>query len=323
MQNPLRGHNLNAFFSHFCMYESGRVAGAFSNGGNEDLEQCQGLHVKRVPPSNRNRDTLQFRISLHKYWNRINGKGSKNFSRFTVNELCLALRHLNGELSTFRVDIMDAKIKAFEFGLNLQMKDAPAKYTRLIQSLNYQDRFYKIVPDPNFREGKQSSSYRNKDRRIFFVIYDKTEEVRAKERDKNKRAAVSENLIRVEVKRRRVRGLTISQLLTDKEIRRMKDTLTEVFFQNINFQRYYRSKELCGTELEVYANLIGLGINGAIDNYTEKRDTGQLSDRQLRTRKSMVRRLNKLKFKPKPFPSEREKEFKGLIISELINVDGF
>jgi hypothetical protein len=115
--------------------------------------------------------------SLHKYWNKITEGKLHNSDTFTISEAKMAFRELlleNGLLAG-RV-----YITVCEIGVNLKVRQSPEVFISDFKR-NCNRAMY---IDANYAIGRQKTSEKTRNTRKYFKMYDKTWEMRDKERGK-------------------------------------------------------------------------------------------------------------------------------------------
>jgi hypothetical protein len=162
----------------------------YNNKGYETLSQNKGvyMHMKN------SKLTLEF--SLHKFYNYCIYEKSFNYNDFTFIEAKRAAAWLSEMFNPY-FDIAAAKVVKYEVGINVITSENPDLYLQELKQINVNARVLQIKEDTHYKEYKQFSTQRDKDKRIIYIFYNKTFEARSKGKAAT-RVNVPENVLRVE-----------------------------------------------------------------------------------------------------------------------------
>ncbi|GHT02005.1 hypothetical protein AGMMS49525_04510 [Bacteroidia bacterium] len=162
----------------------------YSNKGYETLTQNKGvyMHLKN------SKLTLEF--SLHKFYNYCVYEKPFNYNDFTFKEAQTAAAWLV-EMFNRYFDIAAAKVVKYEVGINVITSENPDLYLQELKQINVNAKVLPIKEDTHYKEYKQFSTQRDKDKRIIYIFYNKTFEARSKGKAAT-RANIPENVLRVE-----------------------------------------------------------------------------------------------------------------------------
>lgn len=156
-----------AFFGRFLMSNVDGFTGSRNNAGYQKLEQCRGVYLSY----NNSNNTIKMQVSLHKYYNNIQGKGQINYNDFSRLQSKMAYSSLCDFLG-----LDGGKVLYYEYGINIQMNADVSEYLRELSHIEYGKRNVRILESFKHREYKMYSTNSDSSKRSAYIFYDKSEE---------------------------------------------------------------------------------------------------------------------------------------------------
>lgn len=295
------------FCSRFVLVGRDDKGVKFDNYSTSGLSQNMGLRLAYDTGTG----VLKVDFSLHKYWNSGRGLGQINYNVFTVTDMqtcCIGLVQL---FAQYGISLSDAAVLGYEFGLNL-----PISYFSTVALLLEQmhdgytfDGKTKRVILKDRRQVGLVGTQITKNTRVVFVMYDKGKEVR----EKTANGANLGEMLRVEVKHRRVTKTAFKDLFLNRHIvaTTLERELTMafcdgLFFRNFAlpyFERVIRDIDLYGTPAAALVHYESLEAKKLINGV------------QLAQYKAAI---DKYKGYELPTMTNDEKIFRGVVLANLM-----
>ncbi len=302
--NNLNDIEFETFCKTFLLYKTNNKSYSFfHNKGNQNLKQCSGIYIKTE--ENKNGKFITFDFSLHKFYNYQTKNQYINFDDFTFENVREAIFILQDFL---KLDLLNATVIFWEFGLNIQTARPPQDYMTDLISVNVRNR--KVFTwDIKYKKYTLYSTENRKGKRKVYVIYDKT----AESKDKDKTAP--DNTLRVEIKHREDRiKLKLKEFLNKDFQNKCKVEFRNAFINKLEIKKY-PLEQFTITEKEVLTNLYNLGIEETLAEYKNQFLEGMKKSTYNR-RKKLVNKFTK-SYKNLLKETEKTKNLKELIISKL------
>jgi hypothetical protein len=215
---------------------------------------------------------------------------------------------------------MQAVIKKYEVGINVFTSENPDLYLQELKQVNIGAKVLPIKEDIHYKEYKQFSTQRDKDKRIIYIFYNKTFEARSK-RKVTERESVPENILRVEKDNKRpFEKILFSGLLN---IDFQKLTINE-FKQRFCNDLVYREtpikpRNMKQADFDLCKNILENGLQATQEQCRNNYKRGRLSER------TYYRHLQKIELLSKHTPEielkidKRAIELNNLIINKISN----
>ena len=268
--------------------------------------------------------SVKLTTSLHKLWNKrtIGGK-LRNDNLFTISEAKLAFSMFLSENGLLPGRV---KIVYFEIGLNLPVSGEPTTFIHLARAGIFRGskgefRRKSIYIDANYIINKQKTTEKNKHIRKVYKIYDKSHEVREKERGtKNKPKLppdpLSPKIIRIETIYKR-RSEPAIAFFSDSNIHRLV-TYFYLDWKDLFFIRKIKAyKGARKSEIDKAEKIINLGSEYYLELIKKEFEAKKLTEKQYRTIREFIRDFQDNRDKYIEIKSNEEKEYKLLFNREL------
>ncbi len=307
--------DFNDFCSRFCLSVKDEQKGIYHNRGYEDLKQNKGVFIKVQTPKGNRKGTVLFNVSLHKFYNyTFNGKpfNYDNFSFEQANQTGKILKDM------FPFDIGKARIKKYEIGINIITSKTPDIYLQELKQMNINTRELRILEDLHYTDYKQYSTNKSKYKRVVYIFYNKTFEVRSKEKEPRKRDKVPNNILRMEKDTTRpTQNICFDMLFSSVFQYKEKQEFKQRFINDLEFNAYPKIKHLKGKEIEIYTQLENKGETWTRQYYKNQYLNGNIKKSWFYDILQKIEKVKAERTNIKTEESEDVKELKMLIKSRL------
>ncbi len=244
--------------------------------------------------------------SIHKYFaaNCSDLQRWVNYAPFSYTDSLKAFDQLAKNIG---IDIYQCIVTYYEIGLSLATSRPPTDYIKQMEHTKG-----KILIDDSFNYGFEKVTKRSKFVRYFYKIYDKTHEI--KERQKIN----IPNFLRIELVLKRISpkkqlSTIIEPCNFAKDIERFKDG-----FLDVSFVRGITGKGLRANQIENIKNILAVGVVEYGNNIKAQYKNGIITESQYKTKMHFVKDWKKGSYKNiNVFVTDIEKEYKTLIINGL------
>jgi len=307
------------FCKRFGLFVKDEKKGILHNKGYETLEQNKGIYIKVELPTAKRKGNLTLSFSLHKLYNAHKKKGLCNYDDFGFCQANEAYKQFN-ELLT--IDLSTAIVKKYEVGINIITTGDPDGYMKELSQITVKAREMRIIEDSHFKEYKQYSTHKDKDKRIIYIFYNKTYEARTKTKAIEKRETVPENILRIEKDNHRpVEKVYFSQLFDSVYQQLTKQEFQQRFIQDLQYKEYtVKTKDISTKQLEIIEAIEKQGIEKAIQEQKELLRLKNITKSQYDYFTKQIKAITENNIKAQRRISPLAEEMKQLIISKLKNV---
>lgn len=303
LPNVLSREQIEKIIIRFALYKSEeRNKTFYHNAQNTGLKQCKGIYIKIE------NDFIFIELSLHKFWNELNGRGLRNDNNFTFEQATTTIFDLQRFLE---FEILQSKVYFYEYGLNIKATNELSFFTNDIIGVKAKDihEFTWVVYHKKF---KVYSTERRKVIRTVFVIYDKTYEMLQKDF-----FDVEPNLIRIEIKHKRIENKkNLLDLFTNEQKNIIMTNLKKNFIDNIIFKKN-RDKNTNLQDYLIYENIKKFGVDYTKDLFWQEFKNGVISQRTYKRRIGAINMIKNNLISIKESPKDSENVFKNLVKSAL------
>lgn len=248
-----------AFFSRFLMSNYDGFTGDRNNGGYQKLEQCRGVFLSY----NNSMNTIKMQLSLHKYYNSIQGLGQINFNDFTRVEAKKAFDSLSDFLG-----LDGGKVLYYEYGINIQMTGDVSEYLRELSHIEYGKRNVRILESFKHREYKMYSTNSDLSKRSAYIFYDKSEE---------SKPFCPVMTMRIEKKCLRQNNyIQFCELFEDDFLSQVLNDFSNNFLSRLKYKEYQIQ---IGTskDIQVKNMILEYGKEGVFDELSRMRSNGEIN----------------------------------------------
>ncbi len=308
------------FIKRFALNVKDESKGIFHNKGHETLEQNKGIFIRYEQGTiNRPKSLLTFSFSLHKFYNYNKNGSMYNYNSFNFSEANKAFLMFN---SLININLDKAVVKKFEVGINVICDESPDEYLKELNRIKVQGKDMRIIEDLHYKEYKQFSTHKHKDKRIIYIFYNKTFEVRSKIKAAEKRDEIPDNILRVERDTHRPFELIYWNTLFNPVFQQLaKQEFKQRFVDDLEYKAYpVKTKGITNKQLEIIERIENEGFEGAIKAEREYLKTGRITKKQLRYFIEKAKEITEKGIKSEKQTSEKAKKVKQLIINELEKV---
>jgi hypothetical protein len=282
-----------------------------NGGGNSNLEQNKGiyLHLKG--------NNLTIRLSLHKFYNYYLFKKSINYGDFDFKNANQAAKWIC-EMFIPYFDIMQSEVKKYEVGINIFTSGDPDLYLKELKQMNIHARIIPIKEDIHYKEYKQYSTQRDKDKRVIYIFYNKTFEARSKAKEAD-REKIPENILRVEKDNKRIAEKILFERLFNVDFQWL--TLNEFkqrFCNDLQFKGIpIKPEEMSKTDYDILCLIFEKGMKDVRTQMENDYKNGKIKRRTYFNRLRTISETNDILPKIKVHNSQRANEIKILIANKL------
>ena len=262
-----------------------QTANVYSNRALKNLTQNKGIYIK-VEPAN---GVVKIECSLHKLYNETTSGKRQNWNDFNFEQAQTAADWLQSWLG---LELQAAKVVRFELGINIECDHPPETYMKQLDCITVNNRAMRILEDPKYKEYKAYSTNRSKDKRIVYVFYDKTFEARTKYTASEDKKSVPDNILRIEMKYKRVSGLEFKELMNRAFKLELLKEFAQRFTEGLKFITQQRNPpKLTPKQFELYKALKRHGKNKEVAASKEDYKAKRISKRQYYYKLHLIEKL--------------------------------
>jgi len=267
------------FCDRFGMFTRDDKKGICHNKGYENLTQNRGIYMRLETAGTSGSLGLSF--SLHKLYNSFKGKGLCNYNAFSfaqANEASGLVSELLG------IDLSKAVVKKYEVGMNIITRQPPDDYMKQLDMIEVKNRKMRILEDVRQKEYKQYSTHKDRHKRIIYIFYNKTFEARSKLKQKDKKEAVPDNIMRIEIDYHRPIGkVYFSDLFSPVFQFKAKEEFKQKFIENLRFKEYLtKTKGISNKQLEILRTIENIGFANYMEVQKRQYADGMITKNQYR-----------------------------------------
>ncbi len=264
-----------------------------------------GVEVKIV------RGKMTMKTSLHKYYNEKTYGKLRNDTLFSVSEAKLALDML---LEENRLNRSAVRITQFELGLNLPVSYDPLLFIERARAITYKDKL--LFVDANYQMNRQKTTLKHRRMRKYYKIYDKTFEMKEKQRNVSDvlRGEEEPPVLRVETVYRR-HNERADRFFSDANVERLVQRFFADWQQLFFFRSVRAYKGARKSEIERATKIVNDGAENYLQQAKADFEHGKITPKQFRTIREFVRDFNKKRKQFKTEISAQEIEYKKLLYS--------
>jgi len=305
-----------SFCKRFNLFVKDDKKGILHNKGYEGLGQNKGIYIKIEMPLERRNGKLSISFSLHKFYNAMINNDLRNYDDFSFENANTAYRMLTELL---KIDLSTAIVKQFEVGLNIVTEKDPDEYMKELSLIKVKARKMRIIEDLHFKEYKQYSTHKDRDKRVIYIFYNKTFEALSKQKDVEKRENIPENILRIEKDTHRpVEKVYFYQLFDPVFQQLTKQEFKQRFVDDLEYKAYYiKTSNINKIQLDIIETVENIGVEKAIEYQTELVKQGVKTRRQLRYFVKQVKEIAEKGIKAESRISKIAVQTKILIMSKL------
>lgn len=244
-------------------------------------------------------DKLQIKCSLHKqFYYRLFGS-LDNSGQFTLYNAKWMINTLFEEIG---IDLKSGFVTHYEIGLNIPTDRPPMKYIEQIRGIGEKDFFV----DVNFKRCRQKTTDKSRTIRKYFKVYDKGFEMSDRKRQPHDN---DPNILRIETVFRREK-IKVTEFFSKKHLNKIA-TLFIKDWRSVEFERGVRGpKGTRETHREWAKQIISIGIEAFLNLIKERKQKGELTERNYRTAREFARDWNENKKHFALIPSILETEYR-------------
>ncbi len=304
------------FCKRFNLFIKDEKKGILHNKGYEGLGQNKGIYIKIELPLEKRKGTLSISLSLHKFYNAMINNDLRNYDYFSFDNANEAYRLLSDLL---KIDLSMSVVKQFEVGINIETKTDPDEYMRELSLITVKARKMRIIEDLHYKEYKQYSTHKDRDKRIIYIFYNKTFEARSKQKDVVKRENIPENILRIEKDTHRpVEKIYFYQLFEPVFQQLTKQEFKQRFVEDLEYKAHYiKTKDINKIQLDVIETIESVGTEKAIQEQKELVKQGIKTKRQLQYFMKQVKEITEKGIKAESRISKIAEITKCMIINTL------
>jgi hypothetical protein len=305
-----------AFCSRFGLFVKDEKKGVWHNKGYESLEQNRGIYLKMELPTDKRKGSLTISFSLHKFYNSVRNKGYCNYDDFDFKKANEALAILTELL---KVDISNAVVKKYEVGINVATDGNPDEYMKELSEIRIKSRKLRVIEDVHYKEYKQYSTHKDRDKRIVYIFYNKTFEAKSKIKDVGKREAIPDNIMRIEKDiHRPVSTVYFYQLFEPTYQQLEKQEFYQRFVCDLSYKGVpIKTKGITAKQLQLWEMLQEKGEPETKQHFENLWKQGAITRDQHKYAILQIEKIKSVSIKPQIVISEKAEELKQKIISKL------
>ena len=225
--------------------------------------------------------------SLHKYYTFLEtGLLDNHSSNFSLNEMLEAFDLLEQHTN---IQLIEAKIKHLEIGLNLYVSKPFASYESIIKAIKTRRKLLEFTENPKFRNKSEIVTNMHKNKARYYKIYDKVEEL--KDNRKITDLPLNLNILRIETVIKRTGTLLLKELLNPVYLKELINEFVEVW-QGLEFEKILIvPKGTRNTAIAIIKDIIKeiFDTDKVLDEYRTDLKKGRLSPKQFRTKSEFIR----------------------------------
>jgi len=307
------------FCTRFNLFVKDEKKGILHNKGYEGIKQNKGIYIKIELPTQGRKGSFSLSFSLHKFYNAVKKNDLYNYDDFNFENANEANKLLTEFL---KIDLSQAQVKAFEVGINIVTPTDPDNYMRELNRITVNGRQMRILEDLHYKEYKQYSTNKDKDKRIVYIFYNKTFEARSKLKDKERRDNVPDNVLRIEKDTHRPIEKVYFEQLFDPNFQQMtKHEFKRRFGEDLEFETHYiKTKDISNIQLEIIKSINKLGIEQTLNEKKLLLKMGAISRKKYRYFKEQMSEIVKKNIEPKIQISKTAEELQQLIIRKVSEI---
>ncbi len=304
------------FCTRFNLFVKDEKKGILHNKGYEGMKQNKGLYIKIELPTTGRKGSFAISFSLHKFYNSMVNNELYNYDNFDFDKANTAFKLLTDLL---KIDLSRAMVKAFEVGLNIITPSDPDQYLSELNRITVNGRQMRILEDLHYKEYKQYSTNKDKDKRIVYIFYNKTFEARSKQKDIVKRENIPDNVLRIEKDTTRpMEKIYFGQMFEPNFQRMTKHEFKERFVSDLKFKAHYiKPNELSKYHFELSKSIDLIGIEETKNKQIKLLESGLMSERQFKYFKKNIKEIENKKIELTKTISKTAEQLKQLIINKL------
>ncbi len=304
------------FCERFGLFVKDEKKKVLHNKGYETLEQNKGIYIKMELPTAKRKGNISISLSLHKFYNSMKRRGLYNYDDFDfcrANEAGQMLKEL------LNIDISAAAVKKFEIGINITTTGDPDEYMKELSMIKVKAREMRIIEDLHYKEFKQFSTHKDRDKRIIYIFYNKTFEARSKIKDVDRREAIPDNTLRVEKDNHRpIEKVCFSQLFDPVYQQVIKQEFQQRFVADLIYKGTpTKTKDITTRQLQIWELLQEKGEPEVKQHFENLRKRGAITQRQYYYSIQQIEEIGRKKIQPQITISKKAKELKQLIINKI------
>ncbi len=306
----------DTFCTRFNLFVKDEKKGILHNKGYEGLEQNKGIYIKiELPTANKN-GNISLSFSLHKFYNAMKYKQLYNYDDFNFYNANEAFNLLKDFI---KIEISLALVKAFEVGINIITPTDPDQYMKELHRISVNGRKMRILEDLHYKEYKQYSTNKDKDKRIIYIFYNKTFEARSKQKDIEKKNNVPDNVLRIEKDTHRpAEKIYFGQLFEPKFQQMTKHEFKQRFVDDLEYKSsYIKTKDITSLQLEIIKSIDLVGVEKTLLAKKELLKNGIITPKQYRFFRETLNKITAKNMNIEKHISKTAETIKELIINKI------
>jgi hypothetical protein len=213
---------------------------------------------------------------------------------------------------------MQATVKSYEVGASVITSNNPDLYLQELKQINVQARILQIKEDVHYKEYKQYSTQRDKDKRIVYIFYNKTFEARSKAKDTNKKD-IPENVLRFEKDNRRpIEKISFARLFENDFIQFTFNEFKQRFVEDLEYKsRPIKPTTMSHQQFRMIELLFEIGKNKLLEQTKEDFNKGVIKKTCYYERLQFIEQMSETQHEIKTEYTAKAAEFNNLIISKI------
>jgi hypothetical protein len=217
------------------------------------------------------------------------------------------------------IDLSNATVKKFEIGINVATTGSPDEYMKELSMIKVKAREMRIIEDLHYKEFKQFSTHKDKDKRIIYIFYNKTFEARSKIKDIEKKATIPDNVLRIEKDNHRpIEKVCFSQLFDPVYQQLIKQEFQQRFVMDLTYKGTpTKTKDITARQLQIWEQLQEKSEYELKEHYESLFKQGTITRMQYCYSVKQIDEVTRQNIEPDIIISKKAKELKCLIISKL------
>jgi hypothetical protein len=309
-------HERDIFCVRFGLFVKDEKRGIWHNKGYEALSQNKGIYIRIEAPTSNKKGNISISLSLHKFYNKTVNNEYFNYNDFSFEHASISYLAL---CELMPLNIGTATVKAFEVGINIITPSDPDEFMKELSLINVKAREMRIIEDLHFKEYKQFSTHKDKDKRVIYIFYNKTFEAKSKIKDTEKRQAVPDNILRIEKDTHRPNEkILFSQLFDPLQQQIIKKEFEARFVSDLEYKSFYtKTKDVSKLQLEILQSIDNKGIDKTLSDKKEQLKQNVITKRQYQFFRETFTEITQKSTKPQKRISNKAETMKQLIISKL------
>jgi len=309
----------DTFCTRFNLFVKDEKKGILHNKGYEGLEQNKGIYIKIDLPTAKKNGNISLSFSLHKFYNAMKYKQLFNYDDFNFESANEAYKLLTDFI---KIDISTSLVKAFEVGINIITPTDPDDYMRELHRITVNGRQMRILEDLHYKEYKQYSTNKDKDKRIVYIFYNKTFEARSKLKDIEKKDNVPDNVLRIERDTHRPAEKVYFGQLFEANFQKMtKHEFRQRFVDDLEYQSsYIKTKDITSLQLEIIKSIDIIGAKKTLLNKKILLQNGTITPKQYQFFRETLNKITAKNMKYEKQISKTAEIIKQLIFNKINNI---